>query len=785
MSERTTAAMSLKEMLLNNKIVSSFSLILSIVGFAGIPDDLANLYTFAAYAEPYINNGWVRLAFILIPLSAISYCILMEHRDARVRSGPDTFRSTSLPLQKKQNTSFDYDKHILDIEFLTAEEGKKNLTDKQRFEQSGGVVVTGQLERRHPVQVFVYGSLLCPPNMQRTIGRNPNIIEYVPATLKGYRLEWKRASPSKTLVNSNFEREPEDISWSGLVAVKDETKTISGAIVEVSSEELERLKSREKTYAPQRIPINQFEYSKSSGINADAIFAFFDEIEPQSIDDHARSPSSAIRTGHLKGLKASINALGLPDTLPDTKQISLRDAFDPDQALLYRWLSNENSLPTLERDLHNNLLKYTNIDGLEYFIPTAVRPLLISKTLFEHSKTVAENALKVSLKALKLALDRPEFTAWMDTAEEDLELAKILFRNEPCLLPEVCRFDMVVTGGNVRILELNSDSPGGAFHLDFLSQIQGEHCKQFEIDQLGNSHYKLCDDMIAAFRSAWVRYSKKTGRSSIRGIAIVDWNPKDWNTYPEMKHFQSEFQREFETPCFVCDPRELMYDQAENVIRHAASGTPIDLIHKRILVQDFLRDETKPSWTWFVEAVKNEAACIVNNWAGRLAGNKAIFAILKNPDFETWLRERGETLSQGEREVIQTHIPDTQFWNTSSEGIYERVMANPQKYVLKSAKGYGGQEVFFGHQRGAKAKFEQFYNGYYIVQERLPHGRVKIPLLDGGKVIWKYMNYVMDAYVIDGKCTALEAKVSHSVPVGMRVVDGKPAGFRTAVFSTR
>ena len=61
---------------------------------------------------------------------------------------------------------------------------------------------------------------------------------------------------------------------------------------------------------------------------------------------------------------------------------------------------------------------------------------------------------------------------------------------------------------------------------------------------------------------------------------------------------------------------------------------------------------------------------------------------------------------------------------------------------------------------------------------------LKMVIVKDNNLTWKSFNFILGAYVVGGECTGIEAKVSKNIPITMNFVDGKPRGYRTAVFST-
>lgn len=259
--------------------------------------------------------------------------------------------------------------------------------------------------------------------------------------------------------------------------------------------------------------------------------------------------------------------------------------------------------------------------------------------------------------------------------------------------------------------------------------------------------------------------------------------PITWlSTSPEFQHF-AELLKGPHTDVIIIDPRDLVFSESEQRLHY--NDRPVDLIYKRILAVDLERPEMAEVEANLRRACELDAVCMVNSLGSRMTGCKYLLSQVCRDDFEERLGRVKIHLTETEREVRKRNIPWSAPWHTD-EKLRAEVIGTPRDYVLKSYRGYGSKEVEIAvNIRNADDRFNELWGGPYIVQELLRHGRVRVPIPTSQGFEWEYRYYILGAYVIDGVCTAIEAKVSQTIPVGMKVEAGKPTGFRTAVFPTR
>ncbi len=105
-------------------------------------------------------------------------------------------------------------------------------------------------------------------------------------------------------------------------------------------------------------------------------------------------------------------------------------------------------------------------------------------------------------------------------------------------------------------------------------------------------------------------------------MAIVDF--RDVPTWTEFEILREAFIAAG-VPTIVCDPRELVYGNGTL----SAQGTRIDLVYRRVLVNDIL---AKPAeCAALVDACRDRAVCMANSFRCKLAHKKAFFAVLTDP----------------------------------------------------------------------------------------------------------------------------------------------------------
>jgi hypothetical protein len=272
------------------------------------------------------------------------------------------------------------------------------------------------------------------------------------------------------------------------------------------------------------------------------------------------------------------------------------------------------------------------------------------------------------------------------------------------------RFDMVWSGPQVRVLELNADSPA---MMTFTDRVEGMLLGLEPVGDLLREHgveprartRALHDSMLAAYRE-W------GGTRSDPCIALVDWSGEA--TAGELQHTAADFVR-FGSPTVVCDPRELHLIEG----RLHAHGRRIDIVQRRVLFPDFIRRADELAT--LVTACRRGAVCMVNSLRSYVVGNKVALAMISQNVFGSSLRDQN---------LVAWLVPPTELVSHESR---DRLVREQDRWVLKGAFGSGGKEVTIGSRvqpdewQGA---IERAIGCTSVVQRLEPIPRYRVPALN-------------------------------------------------------
>lgn len=253
-----------------------------------------------------------------------------------------------------------------------------------------------------------------------------------------------------------------------------------------------------------------------------------------------------------------------------------------------------------------------------------------------------------------------------------------------------------------RIVEVNSDSPGGAAYLDVAGELmmQTPVWKTFR-ERFPGHVSRSGQRILQLLLRAWNLWG---GMGKPR-VGIVDWITV--STAAEFDVLRQMFLAEgIET--VVADPRELEYSGGR---LRDYDGKPLDLVYRRVLVEDLLShgEEARA----LLDAYRAGTVCLLNPFRCKPLTVKSLLAVFHDPEME-------ELLPAEDLQFARTLVP----WTVPVEDgpNIERIAQGREELVLKPADSWGGQGVYLGWEMTEQewsGALEEALKGSYIAQQRV------------------------------------------------------------------
>lgn len=301
------------------------------------------------------------------------------------------------------------------------------------------------------------------------------------------------------------------------------------------------------------------------------------------------------------------------------------------------------------------------------------------------------------------------------------------------------RLDSFLTGEAYSYVELNGESPAGVAYADSATAIfemlpvMKKFGEKYNVTSL-EGRSKMLDVLLRC-------YEEFLGRTPDRKpvIAIIDL--KDLPTLKEFELFKEYFESQGYTS-IICSPDELEF----NGSRLSCGGTEIDIVYKRLLVNEYLPImKEQPA---LLDAYRAGTICMVNSFRSKLVHKKAIFAVLTNEKYS-------HLFNGAELKAIGDHVPWTRKvreGQTENHGeridLIEWIRSNPNKLALKPNDDYGGHGIFLGwtlsRSEWDDAITTSLADGDYLVQERVKTAKEHFPMITDDAGNWEMTEQLVD-----------------------------------------
>jgi hypothetical protein len=404
----------------------------------------------------------------------------------------------------------------------------------------------------------------------------------------------------------------------------------------------------------------------------------------------------------------------------------------------------------LREELEANFLEKMRSSGITFggrVFCSFPRPNLVSAGVYDEIRGVCHGIFRAIEKVQGVLGER--LLDLVDLLPEERELVAIdpgYSRASP-----LSRLDSFLTTSAYQFVELNAETPAGGAYAEALADVFLElpvirkFQERYTLRRF-RTQERLLETLLRCYREAG-------GEAEHPTIAVVDY--EDVPTRTE-HHLVARFFESRGCPALVCDPRHLTYEGGR--LRH--EGRPIDIVYKRLLVNEFL--ERRAQVQALYEAVRDRAAVMVNPFRCKPIHKKAIFAVLTDDALQ-------KHFTDDERAAIRAHVPWTrrvQGVKTTRDGktidLPAWILENRERLVMKPNDEYGGKGVFIGWEMTAaewEAALATALRASYVVQEKVELLKQSFPEL-APDLHFRDFVVDLDPYVFDGEVEGFLTRLS-------------------------
>lgn len=409
--------------------------------------------------------------------------------------------------------------------------------------------------------------------------------------------------------------------------------------------------------------------------------------------------------------------------------------YEFDQYLKRRENEIVKTIPAFHENLEQSGFRYGR-----FTIPTFYKSFFLTPKQLHLVKRVSTAVMQIVNKVAREYFEGGYLSEMFRVPEEARELIRI----DPGFSESVVisRFNSLLEGESLKLLELNCDSPVGA---GYGSHVEDFFVKEGALQEFFQNYHFIRSEQIQALLGALLAVYEEFGGFETPNICIMEW--RFTRTAMESKMIKEVFESKgYKT--VIADPRELTFKGGK--LYH--KSMKIHLVYRRTLFDEILEhlDEVGD----LIKAYRSKAVCMVNPLRSRIACSKALLSVLTNPQFE-------HLFTENENRIEREHIPWTRhmedagdFYGHRKVYLIDFLKDEKESLVLKPSVSYGGRGVAIGRETREDDWNETIgkaVKGDWVVQEYVNVPIMTVPKLITGKLDFAYKKHNFNILVFGGK----------------------------------
>ena len=384
-----------------------------------------------------------------------------------------------------------------------------------------------------------------------------------------------------------------------------------------------------------------------------------------------------------------------------------------------------------------------------------LRPFFVDAADEWRVRETAESLWTFGERVVQAAIADPSLLDDLALSAEEIALARI----DPgySTASTAARADAFLLPDSLQFAEYNAESPAGAAYSQHLAEV-------FDALPIMQSFRRAARQSVRMFKpveqlldALVASYGEWGGSSSTPQVAIVDW--REVPTFTEFELLRDAFIAAG-VPTLIADPRDLEIRGG----RLVAGGHPIDLVYRRVLINDIVA--RRAECAALIDAYEKRLVCVANTLRCKIPHKKAFFAVLTD-------ERRAGLFDTHEQAIIRRHVPWTALVrerHVVRDGreldLVPYLRANRTNLVIKPNDEYGGTGVTLGWESTesewdaaiARALAEQQRG--WVAQERIAIRREPFPVCGDAGLEIRDMLVDFAPYLFRGRLAGFLTRLS-------------------------
>lgn len=384
-------------------------------------------------------------------------------------------------------------------------------------------------------------------------------------------------------------------------------------------------------------------------------------------------------------------------------------------------------------------------------------------------KRAAAAFFQIINKTTRLYFEEPQMKTHFQLSPE----AEDLIRIDPGYSQSVIfgRFDAILEGENLKILEFSCDAPAGAAYSDQLETI---FLSEKMVRSFADENHLAASERVQSILNSLLTVYEEFGGYETPQIAILDW--RHTRVQSELEYMKKHFESKgYKTA--IADPRDLQYRGGK--LYH--KGFRVHLIYRRVHFDELV--ENLDDVQDLVRAYREKAVCVVNPLRSRLSSSKALFSLLTNREYDRFFTDSENRMKQDCLPWTRGVSDAEEFYGHRKVFLIDFLKDEKETLVLKPSRSHGPDYVQVGRETTDSewntAVDRALKEEGWVIQEYVNVPIVTVPQIVNGKLDFAYKKYNFNLLVSGGKYAGGFARLSDESVVNV----GKGGGLIPAVWA--
>lgn len=316
------------------------------------------------------------------------------------------------------------------------------------------------------------------------------------------------------------------------------------------------------------------------------------------------------------------------------------------------------------------------------------------------------------------------------------------------------RLDVFYTPSGLKVIEANTESPGGAEECDTIDRL---FALSFP-DKVSGAPRRRLDGFVQVILESYAEQAieKHIVPSDRPSVVLLEW-PEDVRTNGVRYDLFIDHARNHGLEVSIASPADVVFKDGKALV----DDVSVDIFYRRFLIHEL--PERHVDGYDFVKRLEDSSSVMVNPGISKAAGCKQVLALISDPAYGSLFPDE----FNDDIAYLRTSTPPTYSLlhpEMLSFPLHE-FLSSKDDYVLKAGNGASSKAVWIG-TRTSRDDWVALVRGAlgrnYVLQEKVDMVPMSVDLFAGGGLKEAKMFYLLSPYMLSGTFGGVYARATEN-----------------------